>query len=99
MQTQRTCANKNFQYEKQTELNEQIKQGLLKHENDIKVLIEEVNTLRTLVQYMALELSKNVQKVVTVIKTNEKTGINQETKSSLSEPSFKRDKCELSCDT
>ena len=37
---------------------------------DIKLLSEEVNTLRNLVQYMALELSKNVSKEVTVIKTN-----------------------------
>ena len=38
---------------------------------DIKLLNEEVNTLRNLVQYMALELSKNVSKEVTVIETNE----------------------------
>ena len=64
------CAYKHVQSENQTNLNEQIKQGLLKHEMDIKLINEEVNTLRNLAQYMALELSKNVSKEVTVIETN-----------------------------
>ena len=89
------CAYKHIQHEKQTELNEQIKQGLLKHENNIKVLTEEVNKLRNLFQYMALELSKNVQKEVTVIETNENTGTTKESVSP-SDPSFKCDKCEFS---
>ena len=36
------CAYKHIQHEKQTEVNELIKQGLLKHENNIKLLTEEV---------------------------------------------------------
>ena len=71
LQTQRKCAYKHVQSENQTDLNEQIKQGLLKHEMDIKLLNKEVNTLRNLVQYMALELSKNFSKEVIVIETNE----------------------------
>ena len=38
---------------------------------DIKLLNEEVNTLRNLVQFMAIELGKKVSKEVTVIETNE----------------------------
>ena len=90
------CAYKHIQHEKQTELNELIKQGLLKHENDIKLLTEEVNKLRNLVQYMALELSKNAQKEVPVVETNENTVTNKETEASPSDPSFKGDKCEFS---
>ena len=88
------CPYKHIQHEKQAELNELIKQGMLKHENDIKLLTEEVNKLRNLVQYMALELSKNIQKEVAVSETNENTVTNKETEPP-SDPSFKCDKCEL----
>ena len=81
------CAYKHIQHDKQPELNELIKQGLLKHENDIKLLTEEVNKLRNLVQYMALELSKNVQKEVAVIKTNKNAVTNNERKLLLIHPS------------
>ena len=93
------CAYKHIHHEKQTELNELIKQGLLKHENDKKLLTEEVNKLRNLVQYMALELSKNVQKEVAVIETNENTVTNKDTEASPSDPPFKCDKCDFSGDT
>ena len=59
----------------------------------IKLLTEEVNKLRNLVQYMALELSKNVQKEVAVIETNENTVTNKETEAFPSDHSFKCDKC------
>ena len=64
------CAFKHEQTEKQTDLNEVIKQGLLKHKMDIKLLNEEVNTLINLVQFIAIELGKKVSKEVTVIETN-----------------------------
>ena len=96
------CAYKHIQHEKQTELNEQIKQGLLKHENDIKVLTEEVNKLRNLFQYMALELSKNVQKEVTVIETNENTVTNKETETEPCKDTsyhiFKCEECDYNCE-
>ena len=44
---------------------------MLKHEMDIKLLKEEVKTLRNLLRCMAIELGKNVSKEVTVIETNE----------------------------
>ena len=74
------CAYKHVQNENQSELNEQIKQGLLKHEMDIKLLNEEVNTLRNIVQYMSLELGKIVSKEVNVIETNEVGNPEQEKK-------------------
>ena len=48
---------------------------------------------------MALELSKNVQKEVTVIETNENTVTNKESEAPPSEAAFKCDKYEFSCDT
>ena len=38
---------------------------------DNKLLKEEVNTLNHSVQFMAIELSKNVSKKLTVIETND----------------------------
>ena len=60
--------------------------------NNIKLLTVEVNKLRNLVQYMALELSKNVQKEVAVIETNKNTVTNKEAEPP-SDPSFKCDRC------
>ena len=48
---------------------------------------------------MALELSKNVQKEVTVIETNENTVSSKESEAPSSEAAFKCDKCKFSCDT
>ena len=85
------CAYKHVQSENQTDLNEQIKQGLLKH--------EEVNTRRNLIQYMALELSKNVSKEVTVIETSEENLEDaKEIEDAHCEIKVKCEKCEFTCD-
>ena len=52
-------------------LNEQITQGLLKHEADIKALTEEVALLRNLIQYLAIGLTNTVQKENKVSETTE----------------------------
>ena len=97
LQTQRKCAYKHVQSENQTDLNEQIKQGLLKHEMDIQLLNEEANTLRNLVQYMALELSKNFSKEVIVIETNEVGNWEEATEIDVAhcEIKVKCEKCEI----
>ena len=94
------CAYKHIHRVKQTDLNEQIKQGLLKHERDLKLLTEEINTLKNLVQYMALELAKNIQKEVTVDKTNERDTSQEQTEIEApdNEAEFKCAKCEFRCD-
>ena len=56
------CSYQHKHNYKQTTLNEQITQGLLKHEADIKALIEEVTLLKNLIQYLALGLPNTVQK-------------------------------------
>ena len=91
------CAYKHAQSENKTNLNKQIKQGLLKHEMDIKLLNEEVHILRNLVQCIALELSKNVSKKASGIETNELENW-EEAKDAHCEIKDKCEKCEFTCD-
>ena len=93
------CAYKHVQTEKHTDLNELFKQGLLKHEIDIKILTEEVQTLKQLVQEMALELAKHVQKEGVVIKVKEKenpTELNEK-ETQPCEAAVRCDRCEFTC--
>ena len=94
------CAYQHPQHDKQTSLNEQITQGLLKHESDIKALTEEVNLLRNLIQYLAIGLMNSVQKEVTVSEGTEKeNSTNKElAEALLPEPNLKCEKCDFTCD-
>ena len=49
---------------KQDILNQQIKNVVMKHENDIKTLAEEVNRLKTLVQNMTIEMAQAIMQEV-----------------------------------
>ena len=66
----------------------------------IKLLNEEVNTLRNIVQYMALELGKNVSKEVTVFETNEVGNPEEEIEIEAAHCKIKVtcEKCEFTCD-
>lgn len=94
------CAYQHKQNYKQTMLNEQITQGLLKHEADIKALTEEVTLLRNLIQYLALGLTNTVQKENKVSETAEQENCtnNKEAEALLPEPILHCGKCSFTCD-
>ena len=84
------CAYKHYQNDGQIKLYEQVTLLLLKHEKDITSLKEEVNELKNIIQQMAQELVKNVQKGV------ETEGI--ELQGHISEKVLKCEKCDFTCD-
>ena len=95
---QGSCAYLHEKNENSQELlNEQFKSLMMKHENDIQNLTDEVNRLKSLVQNMTLEMVKNIMNEVER-KEKEIPKDGTETEASLQKPAFKCEKCEYTSD-
>ena len=83
----------------QAKLNDQMMQGILKHEKDITALTEEVISLKNLVQQLSLELVKFFQPEVAIANPeNEKVPENENIEAPSPEKVLKCKECEFTSD-